>query len=954
MSHLRSISLLSTDQLLFVASVALAAVVAAALGLALHRITRRRPAPVRYGLLLSTLAIAALSPVLTLISHRAELGWVRVSAADPTPISDMPPAIATPAADTTAAATAAAVVVAATPAASTPWLRIIGTASFAAWAIGAAAGLLRIAWGVVRLRRFMLTLRPCDDPAAVGILRRSADLLGLRQSPSMFASDTLPVPMVIGLVRPVIVLPSSLPDALSAEKLEAVLLHEAAHIAHGDLAVGLFQKLAGAALWWCPPVHLLNRRISQLREDICDNYVLNVQGDGLTLAEVLVDLAEQSQSRRWTPIVCAMGALDERPGLEGRIARLLQQRRNTMTRMNRFALVGTLACGLLTGGTVLVSTLRAADASTQVDGADRRRQASDLLSAADFWDTTGSRSTHDFATDMVEQLKRISGDANAPASLRLRAFKLVCDINGKSRTSGKIDAADIQRATAAAMKYLEANLGDATVAKFGPELGITHISVTPHSANPDIWVLVEDVNVERRGGLNIQVGRDDFKVKHVKHWGKVIERPAAGAAAIAPDPRGDREAIARFIADAMKNVQPADRGAVFRRLHIDLRGTPPSAADMKSFLADDAPGALDRWIDLLLIDTSPAADDPHAKPVVSARRTLVDEPDTTRFTAFVTIKQTEGDKTITTVQTTARGDAGQPEVVQLGRKLRQTIEMTIGTVEGAKPRQYTATFKVSEGDKVLAAPKLLTLEAQLAAIRIGQEQAGGEFVGLEIELRIVAGDKAAADGAAPKNVGTGAPAKEVDAAIRAHAAALIHQLEAELREAQARIGEKHPRVVALQKRLDAMRQDMKAAEGAGHAAPTTQPENRQPAVGVRAAELELHRARVRASMLNADEATAAKLRRELAEVDVQQAAIRVEAAKARFQNGAGSHYDLRKAELDLHRARLQAQSHDADEKMLQRIKAEMAEVEIMAAELEVRRARELHELGVGGGTAAPH
>lgn len=55
------------------------------------------------------------------------------------------------------------------------------------------------------------------------------------------------------------------------------------------------------------------------------------------------------------------GAVDGRPGLEGRIARRLQQRRYTMTRMNLAALVGTACFSLVVGTAMLATSLRVAD-----------------------------------------------------------------------------------------------------------------------------------------------------------------------------------------------------------------------------------------------------------------------------------------------------------------------------------------------------------------------------------------------------------------------------------------------------------------------------------------------------------------------------------------------------------------------------------------------------------------
>lgn len=519
--------LISTELLLFAASLAVAVLLAAGTGLGLAWLLRKRPAPLRYGLMLAALSVALLSPLLTLLAQQARLGYVEVEP----PRMQVVAAIAT-AADTADAALDIAPVAVAAPRPPLPWWRIVGSSLCIIWLAGIAVQIIRVGLGIVHLRRFMLTLRPCEDPAAGAALRRATEALALGRVPGLRVSDVLPVPLVIGPRRPLVVLPSQLLRVISAEKLEAVLLHEVAHIAHGDLWIGLLQRLAGVLLWWCPLVHWLNARISEVREDICDNYVLEAQGDGLRLAEVLVDLAERAAQAPWKLAIGAMGAIDETGGLEGRIQRLLQQRRSTMTRMNFAALLGTLAFSLLIGTGVLVTTIRAADALPPEDN---------VLSARDFWDKTGSQSKHEFDEKTIAMIRKTAADSTAEPALRLRATKIACDLAGNSRINDRINAETRASATAAAFKHLEANLADETVRKFSPELGITHMTFSPRAGDADgIWVLIESLEPERTSGLNIRVDPKTGKVTKIDHWGKVRANGAPFVATITVSIKDDR------------------------------------------------------------------------------------------------------------------------------------------------------------------------------------------------------------------------------------------------------------------------------------------------------------------------------------------------------------------------------------------------------------------------------
>ena len=166
------------------------------------------------------------------------------------------------------------------------------------------------------------------------------------------------MPISLGLLRPAIVLPEDIGWELNDGQLESVLLHETAHVAHKDYWVGLMGRLAAALFWWHPLVHLMNRRLADLREDICDNYVVQQQGDGRGYARVLVELAARTAWR--TALPAAIGLLEnEFNGLEGRVRRLLQVNRKTETRLSLPAVGVLLGFVLSLVGVLFVSNVRA-------------------------------------------------------------------------------------------------------------------------------------------------------------------------------------------------------------------------------------------------------------------------------------------------------------------------------------------------------------------------------------------------------------------------------------------------------------------------------------------------------------------------------------------------------------------------------------------------------------------
>ena len=161
--------------------------------------------------------------------------------------------------------------------------------------------------------------------------------------------------MVVGIWRPTIVLPESAPATWEQPQWEAVLLHEAAHIARGDHWAALAQRIAVIQFWWCPLVYRLARRLNELRENICDDCAVQGDGDRLAYAELLVESAEHFVGRR--AVLVPLGLLDRaHGGLEARVSRLLEKERPTMTKLSLpgkllGAAVLAAACLLTTVGT---------------------------------------------------------------------------------------------------------------------------------------------------------------------------------------------------------------------------------------------------------------------------------------------------------------------------------------------------------------------------------------------------------------------------------------------------------------------------------------------------------------------------------------------------------------------------------------------------------------------------
>jgi len=126
-------------------------------------------------------------------------------------------------------------------------------------------------------------------------------------------------------------------------------LHEYAHIVRGDLVVGVVQRLVGMTFWLHPLVHLLNVQIARAREEVCDNYALG-HSKPTEYAQTLLSVTQGLTQIHKIPATAHL--IPPRWSLEERIAGLLDERRQTMTRTSKW--VAVFATVLFMAGAALL------------------------------------------------------------------------------------------------------------------------------------------------------------------------------------------------------------------------------------------------------------------------------------------------------------------------------------------------------------------------------------------------------------------------------------------------------------------------------------------------------------------------------------------------------------------------------------------------------------------------
>jgi TonB family protein len=191
-----------------------------------------------------------------------------------------------------------------------PWAVVL-------WVLGLAAHARGLAGEFRALRHVTANARPLPSPwpETVDRLRRQ---LGIRRCVRVLESVRVGVPIVVGWLRPVIVVPPSAILGLTPRQLELIISHELAHVARLDCLFNLAQIAVETLFFFHPAVRFVSSRVRFEREHCCDDAVVARSGETLAYARALAEIEGLRCSSRLRPAAAATGG-----HLRGRIARLV-------------------------------------------------------------------------------------------------------------------------------------------------------------------------------------------------------------------------------------------------------------------------------------------------------------------------------------------------------------------------------------------------------------------------------------------------------------------------------------------------------------------------------------------------------------------------------------------------------------------------------------------------------
>ncbi|RZK41857.1 MAG: M56 family metallopeptidase [Pedobacter sp.] len=145
-----------------------------------------------------------------------------------------------------------------------------------------------------------------------------ASQLGINQTVRIAESAITRVPVVIGHLKPLILMPIGLLTALSTKEIEAIIVHELAHVYRRDYLINLLQSGMEILFFFNPAVLWLSDLIKIERENCCDDIAIGKTNSKVNYIAALIACHEYQKNTTSYAM-----SFSKRGGLRDRVKRLV-------------------------------------------------------------------------------------------------------------------------------------------------------------------------------------------------------------------------------------------------------------------------------------------------------------------------------------------------------------------------------------------------------------------------------------------------------------------------------------------------------------------------------------------------------------------------------------------------------------------------------------------------------
>lgn len=217
------------------------------------------------------------------------------------------------------------------------------------WIIGALLFSMRLFGGWLYLFKLKNSARSIDNEWHQRV-QQLARQLNIRRVITLAESMHIHAPVVIGYLKPMILVPVGMFTGMEPTDLESILVHELAHIRRHDYLVNILQSVVESLYFFNPFVWMISSRIRREREYCCDDAVLRMSVNALHYARALACLEEARLSKT----TLAMSLAESKGQLLNRIKRMMEKTARNNTGRERIIPIALLIIGLVCASWITV------------------------------------------------------------------------------------------------------------------------------------------------------------------------------------------------------------------------------------------------------------------------------------------------------------------------------------------------------------------------------------------------------------------------------------------------------------------------------------------------------------------------------------------------------------------------------------------------------------------------
>ncbi len=173
--------------------------------------------------------------------------------------------------------------------------------------------------------------------------------LQLKKTVVILESEIVKIPVVIGHLKPVIFIPLGLLTSLPAGEIEAVLLHELAHIRRNDYFINIIQVMAENVFFFNPALLWMSSVIREERESCCDDVAVAQTKSKKQFIQALISFKEHAlHTNSYTTAFPA-----KKNQLLQRVSRIINDRNKTLNVTEKIFILSSFV--LLAGLSIAVT-----------------------------------------------------------------------------------------------------------------------------------------------------------------------------------------------------------------------------------------------------------------------------------------------------------------------------------------------------------------------------------------------------------------------------------------------------------------------------------------------------------------------------------------------------------------------------------------------------------------------